>query len=450
MKIKQFKDENLAHFSYAILSKNEIALIDPARDPQPYYDFAQKNKAKIIAVLETHPHADFVSSHKEIHDHTGATIYVSKLVNASYEHEPFDDGDALVLGDITLQALNTPGHSPDSISIVAIDEKGQKKAVFTGDTLFIGDCGRPDLREKAGAITATREELAKQMFHSLHEKLMTLPDDVLVYPAHGAGSLCGKALSDQNSSSIGAEKQGNWSLKNSSEADFVKEILADQPFVPAYFPYDVEINKTGATPYKSSIAAVEKTLYDGKEATLDPSVLIIDTRSQQQFKTAHLKNAVNLMDDTKFETWLGSIIKPKEPFYLIAGNESTLNKMIERSSKIGYETQIKRAFVSNSGNEKMKLLQAQELDKNENAFTILDVRSKNEVETAKFFRNSIHIPLNELRDRIKEIPLTKPIVVHCAGGYRSAAASSLIKTQLGNSIEVFDLGENINFFTKRN
>jgi glyoxylase-like metal-dependent hydrolase (beta-lactamase superfamily II) len=198
MEIKQFEDKNLAHFSYAIVSNGEIALIDPARDPQPYYDFAKQNTAKIIAVIETHPHADFVSSHLEIKNTAGATIYVSKLLSADYPHQTFDEGDAIVLGTITLKSLNTPGHSPDSISIVAIDEAGKEKAVFTGDTLFIGDCGRPDLREQAGAITAQRAELAKDMYHSLRNKLMTLPDDVLVYPAHGAGSLCGK----QNRSGI--------------------------------------------------------------------------------------------------------------------------------------------------------------------------------------------------------------------------------------------------------
>src|SRR5687768_12806407 len=167
MEIKQFEDKNLAHYSYAIVSNGELALIDPARNPQPYYDFAKQQNAKITTVIETHPHADFVSSHLEIHNTTEATIYVSSLLGAEYEHQTFDEGDAIVLGNITLKALNTPGHSPDSISIVAINENGKQEAVFTGDTLFAGDCGRPDLREDAGAITTARAELAKQMFHSL-------------------------------------------------------------------------------------------------------------------------------------------------------------------------------------------------------------------------------------------------------------------------------------------
>src|SRR5665647_3837180 len=181
MEIKQFEDKNLAHYSYAIISKGEVAVIDPARNPQPYYDFAKEHNAKITTVIETHPHADFVSSHLEIHNTTGATIYVSKLLGAEYIHETFDDDDAIVLGSITLKALDTPGHSPDSISIVAIDENGKEQAVFTGDTLFIGDCGRPDLREKAGAITVAKAALAKQMYYSLRDKLMSLPNGVLVY-----------------------------------------------------------------------------------------------------------------------------------------------------------------------------------------------------------------------------------------------------------------------------
>jgi glyoxylase-like metal-dependent hydrolase (beta-lactamase superfamily II)/rhodanese-related sulfurtransferase len=451
MEIKQFEDKNLAHYSYAIISNGEIALIDPARNPQPYYDFAKQHHAKINAVIETHPHADFVSSHLEIYNTTGATIYVSKLLGAEYPHQTFDDGDAIVLGNITLKALNTPGHSPDSISIVAIDENGKENAVFTGDTLFIGDCGRPDLREQAGAITATRAELAKQMFHSLRNKLMTLPDDVLVYPAHGAGSLCGKGLSEQNSSTIGAEKISNWSLQNLSEDEFVKELLADQPFIPKYFPFDVGINKKGADAYATSILKVQRreTVTSEEFANiLNPDILIIDTRPQEQFKKTHFKNATNLMNDTKFETWLGSIVNPDEPFYLIAENDMVLNQLIERTAKIGYEKQIALAFVMDYGNTEMNIFDSDNLKDNEDAFTIVDIRNHSEVKNNKIFANAIHIPLHELRERTNEIPVHKPIVVHCAGGYRSAAGSSIIKSKLNGTSQVFDLSEAVKQFQK--
>jgi len=451
MEIKQFEDKNLAHYSYAILSNGEIALIDPARNPQPYYEFANQHNAKITTVIETHPHADFVSSHLEIHNTTDAILYASKLLGAEYPHQTFDEGDAIVLGNITLQSINTPGHSPDSISIVAIDENGKQHAVFTGDTLFIGDCGRPDLREKAGTITAAREELAKQMFHSLHNKLMTLPDDVLVYPAHGAGSLCGKGLSEKNSSIIGAEKINNWSLQKLSEEDFVKELLADQPFIPKYFPFNVAVNKTGADAFSTSISTVqqrEPITCAGCANELNPGVLIIDTRPQEQFKQAHLKNAINLMNDTKFETWLGSIVNPGEQFYLIAENETILNQLVERTAKIGYEKQIALAFVMVYGNTAMKTFDSEELKNNPDAFTIIDIRNLSEIKTNKLFPNAIHIPLYELRERTNEIPVHKPIVVHCAGGYRSAAGSSIIKAKLNGTSQVYDLSEAVKQFQK--
>lgn len=451
MEIQQFEDKNLAHYSYAIISNGEVALIDPARNPQPYYDFAKQHNAKITAVIETHPHADFVSSHLEIHNTTEATIYVSKFLGAEYEHQTFNEGDAIVLGNIILKALDTPGHSPDSISVVAIDENGKQEAVFTGDTLFIGDCGRPDLREQAGAITAARTELAKQMFHSVRNKLMTLPDDVLVYPAHGAGSLCGKGLSEQSSSTIGAEKISNWSLQNLSEEDFVKELLADQPFIPKYFPFDVAVNKKGADEYATGISKVlqrEPVTCQGCANSLNPDVLIIDSRPQEQFKKAHLKNAINLMNDTKFETWLGSIVNPDEQFYLIAENETILNQLIERTAKIGYEKQIVLAFVMDYGNTEMKLFDSGQLKDDEDAFTIIDIRNDAEVKTQKIFANAIHIPLHQLRERTNEIPVHKPILVHCAGGYRSAAGSSIIKSKVNGTSQVFDLSEAVKKFQK--
>lgn len=449
MKIKQFEDKNLAHYSYAIVSNGEMALIDPSRNPQPYYDYAKDENATITTVIETHPHADFASSHLEISKTTGATIYVSKLLGAEYSHQTFDDGDAIVLGGITLKSINTPGHSPDSISILAINEDLKEEAVFTGDTLFIGDCGRPDLREEAGAITATRADLAKQMYYSLRDKLMTLPDDVLVYPAHGAGSLCGKGLSAESSSTIGDEKATNWSLKNMSETDFVNELLADQPFIPKYFPFEVALNKKGAPNYAISISKVgkrEPVMCSGCVSSLNPELAIIDTRPQEQFKRSHLKNAINLMNDTKFETWLGSIVNPDEKFYLIAENDTVLNELIERSAKIGYEQQIELTFTVDFGNTEMKFFDSKELRNNEDAFTIIDIRNHSEVKTKPIFANTLHIPLYELRERTNEIPVHKPIVVHCAGGYRSAAGSSIIKSKLNGTSQVYDLSEAVKTF----
>jgi glyoxylase-like metal-dependent hydrolase (beta-lactamase superfamily II)/rhodanese-related sulfurtransferase len=445
MQIKQFEDKNLSHYSYAILSNHEIALIDPARDPKPYYDFAAVHHARIVAVIETHPHADFVSSHLEISHHTGATIYVSKLLSAEYPHQPFDEGDAIILGHITLKALNTPGHSPDSISIVAIDENGKEKAVFTGDTLFIGDCGRPDLREKAGAITAAKTELAKQMYHSLRKKLMPLPNEVEVYPAHGAGSLCGKGLSELNRSTIGAEKISNWSLQEMSEEKFVQKLLEGQPFIPKYFPFDVGINKKGADDFTRAILKIKK-IHASTVEKIDPAITIIDTRPQVEFKKGHLKNAINLMKNRSFETWLGSIVNPDEPFYLIAENDKELDRFIARIASIGYEKQIAVAIAGNIGNEKMEYFDSEELKKDHQAFTILDIRNPSEVADKKLFPNSVNIPLYELRERIDEIPNDKPIVVHCAAGFRSAAGSSIVHSKFDGIIKVYDLSEAVKTF----
>jgi hydroxyacylglutathione hydrolase len=444
MEIKQFEDKNLAHFSYAILSKGEVALIDPARDPKPYYEYAKEHNAIITAVIETHPHADFVSSHLEIAKHTGATIYVSKLLGADYEHQSFDDGDAIILGTTVLKSINTPGHSPDSISIIALTETGEPKAVFTGDTLFIGDCGRPDLRENAGNITATRESLAKQMYHSLRDKLLLLPDNVIVFPAHGAGSLCGKGLSDQLRSTMGAEKISNWSLQNATEEEFVKELLLDQPFIPKYFPFDVEINKKGAANFKESISSIETAKWDNDTLA---NHIIIDTRKQTTFRNGHLPNAFNLMDDTKFETWLGSIVSPNEKFYLLAENEITLNQLIERIAKIGYETQIIKAFYGEKiGENKEEEINVEAFRKSTHEYTIIDIRNQSEVKQKAIFKNSINIPLFELREKANTIKTNKPIVVHCAGGYRSAAGASIIKSELNGNSVVLDLSEAIKTF----
>jgi hydroxyacylglutathione hydrolase len=445
MKIQQFEDKGLAHFAYAILSeeKKEIVLVDPARNPKPYYEYAQANDAKIVGVIETHPHADFVSSHLEIHEATGATIYVSKMVGADYPHQAFDEGDVIELGEVKLKALHTPGHSPDGISIVA-EEGGKDKAVFTGDTLFIGDVGRPDLREKAGNMTAKREELARQMYHSTREKLMKLDDDVIVYPAHGSGSLCGKALSDAQSSSIGAEKIGNYALQPMSEDEFVDVLLEDQPFIPKYFGYDVDMNKKGAPAYQPSFKDVKRL-----EKNYEPGQgnLVVDGRPQQQFKQGHIKGAINIQDGTKFETWLGSIVGPDEKYYLVANTEEALNELIEKAAKIGYELNIAGAFVfDKQGGEASKTFNKESFNAGQDDFTIVDIRNTSEVKTGSFFNNAISIPLPELRERASEIPADKPVVVHCAGGYRSAAGSSILESML--SVEVLDMSEAVNELKK--
>lgn len=445
MVIKQFEYKPLAHFSYAILSEktNELVLVDPARDPQPYYDFARQHNAAIVAVIETHPHADFVSSHLEIAQKTGAVIYTSLLAQAKYPYKAFDDLSVLSIGEFVLKALNTPGHSPDSISIV-VENEGKDYAVFTGDTLFIGDCGRPDLREEAGSQTASREELAQAMYYSLNNKLKPLAEEVIVYPAHGAGSLCGKSLKDAQQSTIGEEKNSNWSLQEMTEAEFVKALLEDQPFIPDYFGFNVQLNLEGANPYQSSVEAIQFIEQPTSELLGDS--IIIDGRNKDLFKESHLPHSINLMTTGSFETWLGTLVKPEESFYVTAGDQKTLLVMIERAAAIGYEQFIEAAFIFQDGKEKMPVLDLDFFTGHKDAFTIVDVRNDAEVKARKIFPESIAIPLSELVERKNEIPTDKPIVVHCAGGFRSAAASSILSDQLNKGLQVFDLSEHIKKF----
>ncbi|SCY23612.1 Glyoxylase, beta-lactamase superfamily II [Nonlabens sp. Hel1_33_55] len=441
MNIKQFEYKPLSQYSYAIISDGKMAVIDPERNPEIYYAFAKANNATIIAVIETHPHADFVSSHLEIHKETGATIYNSAKTGADYPHKAFDDGDQIELGKAVLKSINTPGHSPDSITIVA--KEGDDTALFTGDTLFIGDVGRPDLREKAGNMKAKREELAEMMYDTMQNKYSDLPDDALVYPAHGAGSLCGKGMSDAASSTLGDERENNWAFKKQSKEEFMDTLLDGQPFIPAYFGYDVDINKTGAVDVQP---AVEKVNFeDGSTAT----GLIVDMRDEQSFKKGHLKGSFNIQavsDNAKFETWLGSIVEPKEKFTLVIDFKENKEKLLQRIAKIGYEQQVEKVITISGDNlQSTPALDLEDFSQNPDNYTIVDIRNTSEVEQGKFFDSALAHPLHELRDAANQIPTDKPIVVHCAGGYRSAAGSSILEKKI-NGVQVYDLSDDVEKF----
>ena len=439
MKIKQFEYKPLAHYSYAVISGGEMAVVDPERNPMQYYAFAKANNVKIVAVIETHPHADFVSSHLQIHKETGATIYNSEKLGGDYPHKSFDEGDSIKIGKAILSALNTPGHSPDSITIVA--KEGDKTALFTGDTLFIGDVGRPDLREKAGNMKAKREELAEMMYDTVQNKFTDLPDDAIVYPAHGAGTLCGKSLSDAASSTLGDERKSNWAFKAQSKKEFMDELLDGQPFIPSYFEFNVDVNKTGATSLRNAIAEVPFKMNATAEG------LIVDVREGAKFKKGHLKGSINIQatsEDSTFETWLGAIVEPKEKFSLVIDSPEDLDTVLQRVAKIGYEKQLQAVLtLSDKDLKHMQSLDVADFEKNLHKYTIVDIRNKSEVAEGKFFENAMPHPLNRLRETYAEIPTDKPIVVHCAGGYRSAAGSSILSKEIKNT-QVYDLGENVN------
>ena len=273
--IEQFEDKGLAHFSYAVMAGKKIVIIDPQRNPQAYYDFAQKNNASIIGVIETHPHADFVSSHFEIHQKLNVPIYASSLTKSKYPLTTYDEGNIIPLTDqIGLRAMYTPGHAPDHIAAVLF-EAGKDKAVFSGDSLFLGDVGRPDLLDFSSESDKQRKYLAAMMYDTIHQKFAKLNDDVVVYPSHGAGSLCGKSIRKAASSTIGFEKQTNYAFENRTKDEFVSLLLSDQPFIPKYFAYDIHLNSKGAPVLKESLA---KLNYLPKNYQPASEALIIDTR----------------------------------------------------------------------------------------------------------------------------------------------------------------------------
>ena len=443
--IEQFKDKGLAHYSYALFDGDNLLIIDPGRDAQQYYDFAKQHGVKITGVIETHPHADFASSHLEIHHNHNATIYASSLTNPTYPFKPFDDGQVIQLSkQVSLRSLFTPGHAPDHISVVLND--GRKDiAVFSGDSLLIGDVGRPDLRDQKLDALTQRKHLAAQMYHTIHEKFAKLDDAVIVYPAHGAGSLCGKAMRDAPSSTIGYEKVHNYAFEPRTEEAFVNLLLNDLPFIPKYFAYDVALNIHGVPARQQGIDAVpnlEKNYVPGTDA------VIIDGRPETLFKQSYQTGAINLQDGGKFETWLGSVVDPETHFYLVATDADRLQSLIGKAAKIGYEPFIKGAFVYDAQNgNRFSTFDDSQFNPDDNQYTIIDVRTEKEAREEKIFGQAINIPLQDLSKRISEVPAGKPILVTCSSGYRSAAGSSILKKYLPDQ-QIFDLGTMVTKYEK--
>ena len=443
METKQFYDESLAHASYAVVSNGEMALVDPGRDPKPYLDFARQHNVKVVAVFETHPHADFISSHLEFYEKYGANIYINSEAGVSYPHKPMNDGDEVRIGQVTVRALFTPGHSPDHNTYLLFDEQGNPYAVYTGDALFVGDVGRPDLREGAGNVRMKRKELAHLMFRTIRDVFETLEDDVWVYPAHGAGSLCGKSMRAETYSTLGREKKQNWAFQVKAEEDFVEDLLKNQPFIPKYFPHDVEVNRTGAAPFEESVGAVPHL---DKYRPLEAGIPVVDVRSPLLYKRGHLKGAINIPEGDQFETWLGTVIGPGETFYLLVEDNVQLDRIVRRIAKIGYENNIKGAVeYQEYFQERSQILDLEHFNLHPEEYSIIDMRNPLEVQDGKYFKRALHIPLFELRERVREVKTDRPIVVHCAGGYRSAIGSSLCERAMLDT-KVYDLGEAIKNF----
>ena len=443
--IEQFEDKGLAHYSYAVMAGKKILIIDPQRNPQIYYDFAKNHDADIVGVIETHPHADFVSSHLEMHQKLGVPIYSSSLTKANYPLTAFDEGQEISLSpQVNLRSMYTPGHAPEHIAVLLMED-GREKIVFSGDSLFLGDVGRPDLLDFSKESDRQRKYLAGLMYDTIHDKFARLDDDVIVYPAHGAGSLCGKSIRKAVSSTIGYEKQFNYAFEKRTKSEFVSLLLSDQPFIPKYFAYDVGLNLQGAP---GLISSIEKVRFLAKNFQPEADALIVDTRPAPVFKSSYITNAINIQATGQFETWLGSLIAPVSKFYLIAADEQALLNVIRRSAAIGYEANIKGAFVYDAKNgAHLKAFDTQSFVPDENKYTYIDVRTVKEVKQQPVLKNSINIPLHELTDRLSEIPKGKPLLVYCASGNRSSTASSILLKYMP-TMEVYDLGPAVSQYTK--
>lgn len=424
---KRFYVDGLAHASYLIGAGGEAAVIDPKRDVDDYIEAAEREKLKIVAILETHPHADFVSGHLELAERTGAKICVSHLAPAKYRRNALRDGDVIRIGGLELVTMETPGHSPDSLSFLA-KENGRVMSVFTGDTLFVGDVGRPDLRDAEEKPT----RLADALYDSLFQKLLTVPDDVRVYPAHGAGSLCGRKISGAPFTTIGQEKLMNWALQIKDRAQFVRTMVENLPDRPQYFAHDVQMNLNGAPPL-SSLPEI-RALDESEVNSLTTSgAAVIDTRSAPFFGAGHFPGSLNIgLSSNLFSTWVGFLVPFGTEIVLVVGSAESAKKARLELARIGYDKVLgyieadalaRRRQLSQLGVEELHFA----LRRGEGP-QVLDVRTSSEWE-AGHIEGAVHIPLPTLPRRTGQLGKDSQLAVICGSGYRSSIAASLLQAQ---------------------
>lgn len=440
MFFKQFYLGCLAHASYLIGSEGAAVVVDPQRDVDQYIDEAKAQGLEIKYVIETHLHADFVSGHRELAERTGAEIVFSRHAGAAFAHHAVSEGDEIILGKVKLQFLETPGHTPESMCILVsgIEVSDQPQKILTGDTLFVGDVGRPDL---AGGKGYTPQMMAAMMYDTLHEKLLKLSDDVEVYPAHGAGSMCGKNMSKETSSTIGQQRKFNYALQPMSKEAFVKMMTAELPEAPAYFPKDAEINRNGAGALNQlerpkALRAEEVLSLMGRQADKH---LVLDVRSAADFGAGHVPGAVNIGLGGQFAIWAGVLIGIGTPIILVAESEAKMEEALTRLARVGIESV--RGYLAggidawrSAGFETNTVPQisVDELDsliRKENQLQVIDVRRPPEYESGHVPR-ALHAPLSNLESTAGVLTLdrSKPTAVICAGGYRSSAATSILQT----------------------
>jgi hydroxyacylglutathione hydrolase len=435
---KQFYLNCLAHASYLIGDEETgtAAVVDPQRDVAHYLAFAAEHKLRIKHVFLTHLHADFVAGHLELRDCAGATIYLGAKAKAEYRFAPLADGRVVEFGKVQLKALETPGHTPESISIVVYDlarSESEPASVLTGDTLFIGDVGRPDLRVALGWSAA---ELGGMLFDSLQTKLLGLPDASLVYPAHGAGSLCGRAISKETVSTIGEQRRLNYALQPMSKQAFIELVTTDQPEAPPYFVYDAVLNSKERPTLDEALERELKPLTLDRLLALEAEgAQILDTRDPDEFGAAHLAGSINIGLAGQYATWAGTVLDRANPIVIIAdpGRES---ESAVRLGRIGFDHIA--GYLQNglrslearpdlvAFTERLSVQFAAELLSSSEPPLAIDVRAPRE-RAQKHIKQSVSMPLNRLVENLKSLSKDRPLLVYCAGGYRSSIAASLLK-----------------------
>jgi len=446
MLIEQIYTGCLAQGAYYIESKGEVAIIDPLREVQPYINKANQRLAKIKYIFETHFHADFVSGHVDLAKKTGATIvYGPTSMKTGFDCLVATDGQEFKLGDITIRLIHTPGHTMESSCYLLMDESGKEKAIFTGDTLFIGDVGRPDLAQHVIA-ELTQEKLAGHLYYSLRNKIMPLPDDIIVYPAHGAGSACGKNMSKETSDTLGHQKQTNYALQPTlSKEAFIKQVLSGLTPPPSYFPKNVLMNINGYESIDKVLAkgSRARTLTEFESIATETQALIIDTRKAEVFAQGFIPNSINIALQGNFAVWVGTLVPDIKQEILFVADEGKEEEVIVRLARVGYDNAIgflKGGFASwvaagkpidtipSISADAFATIAAKEPDTG-----ILDVRKESEYNSEHII-NAINAPLDYINDSMLLADKNKTWYVHCAGGYRSMVFCSILKARGYNNL----------------
>ncbi|WP_282787072.1 MBL fold metallo-hydrolase [Flavobacterium croceum] len=440
MKIEQIYTGCIAEAAYYIVSEGEAAIVDPLRETQPYIERLQRDNVKLKYIFETHFHADFVSGHVDLAKQTGATIvYGPTTMKTGFEMYVGTDEEIFELGSSKIKLIHTPGHTLESSCFLLINEKGIEEGIITGDTLFIGDVGRPDLAQHVIA-DLTQDKLARLLYHSLRNKLMPLSDDLIVYPNHGAGSACGKNMSKETTDTLGNQKKTNYALNpNLSEDDFVLALLTGLTMPPQYFPKNVLMNINGYESLDTIMHRAHKP-YDAKSFEIvanETRALILDTRRAEEFAKGFIPNSINIGLEGNFASWVGELIFDlNQKILIVAEDNSKVDEAIIRLSRVGYDHAIgyldggfKSWKNSDCEIDRVQRITAQELErkyKTEPNLKLIDVRKSSEYES-EHIEGSLNIPLNVLSSRLSELSKTEPFIVYCLGGYRSMIAASILK-----------------------